>query len=136
MRSRSLLCSDCQPFDRSAPNRHWTHSPPQSPLPAIPSSALRGLPLQSTTHLAAIYMSNLVDIPQDKRQIVEVILKSTDLYKCIFVSKQATATQISKQFKKVRSPSPASLISFYSILLNRMHYKITVFMPILTFCAL
>lgn len=48
-------------------------------------------------------MSNLVDLPQDKKQIVEVILKSTDLYKCIFVTKQASTVEISKQFKKVRS---------------------------------
>jgi len=47
-------------------------------------------------------MSTVLDIPKDKHQIVEVILKASTLYKCMFVTKEASSTEIAKQFKKVR----------------------------------
>lgn len=48
-------------------------------------------------------MSNLLEVPQDKHKVVEVILKATTLYQCVFVKNEATSVEIGKQFKKARS---------------------------------
>lgn len=48
-------------------------------------------------------MSNLLEVPQDKHKVVEVILKASTLYQCVFVKTEATTVEIGKQFKKARS---------------------------------
>lgn len=42
-----------------------------------------------------------LDIPQDKNQLVEILLKKQDLYEILHVTRQATTEIIIKQYKKV-----------------------------------
>lgn len=46
-------------------------------------------------------MSNLIDIPHDKKHLVEVILKANDLYKVLHCQKTATTAELTRQYKKV-----------------------------------